>query len=78
MRDFSAARARQIVAHDEFALGLDAGEQLVELQTEQPAVGAELDDVALDFTRDATHHLKALGHRGCVAHGDEVFDLERR
>ena len=53
--------ARQVVADDQLAVLLDAGDQLVELQDEQPAVGAELDDVALDLVGDPAHHLQPLG-----------------
>ena len=49
-----------VVAGDELAVGVDAGHQLVELQGEQPAVGAELDDVAGDLVGDAAHHLQPL------------------
>ena len=57
--------------------GLDAGDQLVELQREQPPVGAQLDDVARDLVGDPPHHLQALGDHGHVADGDQVLDLER-
>ena len=35
-------------------------DELVELEAEQPAVGAELDDVAGDLVVDPAHHLEAL------------------
>ena len=52
--------------------------QLLELEPDEPAVDAELDDVALDLLGDAPHHLGALQHDDDVADGDEVLDLERR
>ena len=55
---------------------LDAADQLVELQGEQPAVGAELDDVTVDLAGDAADHLEPLSDRRDVANRDQVFDLE--
>ena len=42
---------RQVVADHQLALGVHAGDQLLELEREQPAVGAELEDVVLDLQR---------------------------
>ena len=50
--------------------------QLVQLQPDEAALGAELDDVALDLFGDPPDHLAALQHRDHVAQGDEVLDLE--
>ena len=72
-----AAAGDEVVAHDELALAVDAGHELLELQRQQAAVGAELDDVALDLGGDAPHHLQALADRHGVADRDEVLDLER-
>jgi len=58
-------------------LGVHPGDQLVELKGEQPAVGAELDDVSLDLGADAPHHLESLEGGGDVPDGGEVLDLER-
>jgi hypothetical protein len=69
---------RAVVAHDQVALGVDAGDQLLQLQAEQPAVGAQLEHVVLDLRMDAGDHLQPLHDRGDVAHGDQVLDLERR
>ena len=68
----------EVVLGDEAAVVLDAAHQLLELQQDQPAVGAELDDVALDLLGDAAHHLGPLQHGDDVADGHEVLDLERR
>ena len=73
-----AARLGQVVADDELAVVAQAAGELLELEGEQAAVGAELDDVAGDLVADPAHHLEALQHAGDVAHGDEVLDLERR
>ena len=66
-----------VVADHQLALAVDAGDQLLELQREQPAVGAELEHVVLDLARDPGHHLQPLGDHGDVAHGDQVLDLQR-
>ena len=52
----------EVVLDDEAAVVLDAAHELFELQAHQPAVDAELDDVALDLLGDAAHHLGALQH----------------
>ena len=74
----AAATGGQVVADDELALGVDAGDQLLELQGQQAPVGAELEHVVLDLAGDPGHHLESLGHDGDVADGDEVLDLQRR
>ena len=71
------AAGREVVADDQGAVGVDADHQLFELEREQPAVGAELDHVAVDLVGDAAHHLQPLHDRDRVAHGDQVFDLQR-
>ena len=60
----------QVVAH--------TGNKLVELEGEQAAVAAELEDVLLDLVGDPQDHLQALHHRDDVAHGDQVLDLQCR
>ena len=69
---------RQVVADDELAVVAEAAGELLELEGEQAAVDAELDDVAGDLVADPAHHLEALQHAGDVADRDEVLDLERR
>ncbi len=71
------AAAGHVVANHESPVGLDAGHQLLELEGEQPAVGAELHHVPGDFVGDASYHFQALHHRDRVAHGHQVFDLQR-
>ena len=68
---------RQVVAEDLPALLLHTRQHLFELQPYQPAVGAELDAVAVDLLGDAAHHLGALQHRNHVAYRDHVLDFER-
>ena len=46
---------------------LDAAQHLLELQADQAAVGAELDDVVVDLLGDAQHHLGALQQHDDVA-----------
>ena len=78
----SAATARtagrQVVADDQLTLGVDAGDELLELQREQATVGAQLEHVVLDLGGDPGDHLQALGHHRDVAHRDEVLDLQGR
>ena len=52
----------EVVLDDQAAVVLDAAHELVELEADEPAVDAELDDVALDLLGDAPHHLGALQH----------------
>ena len=66
-----------VVAQQQLPVRLDAGHQLLELQREQPALGAELHDVVADLGGDPAHHLQPLDHRHRVADGDEVLDLQR-
>ena len=73
----SALATGQVVADDQLAVVAEAAGQLLELEGEQPAVGAELDDVAGDLVADPADHLEALQHAGDVADGDQVLDLER-
>src|SRR5437868_2414451 len=68
---------REIVADDQFAFGVDAGDQLVELQGEQPSVGAELDDISLDLLGDPADHLQPLYDGRDVADRHQVLDLQR-
>ena len=76
-RELEPAGRLEVVLRHQAAVLLDAADELLELQHHEAAVGTELDDVALDLLGDAPHHLGALQHGGDVAHGDEVFDLER-
>ena len=71
-------RLDEVVPAHEPPVVVDAAGELLELQLDQTAVVAELDDVALDLVGDAPHHLGALQHGGDVAERHEVFDLERR
>ncbi len=67
---------RQVVPDHQRPVGVDAGHQLVELQRQQPAVGAEFDDVPGDLVGDAADHLQALDHRDGVADGHQILDLQ--
>ena len=72
-----SSAAVEVVAHDEPALVLDAAQDLLELQADEPTVDAELDDVLVDLLGDARDHLGALQQHDHVAERDEVLDLER-
>lgn len=70
------APAGEVVADHQLAFGVDAGDELFELQRKQPAVGAQFDDVVLDLAGDAGDHLQSLGDHGDVAYGHQVLDLQ--
>ena len=67
-----------VVAHDQFACKVVAADQLLELQLELTAVGAEFDHVLIDFEADPSDHLQPLHDRHHVAQRDEVLDLGGR
>ncbi len=69
-------RLGDVVADDQLAFRLDAGDQFLQLEGEQPAVRAELDDVLGDFRGDPADHFQALGDRGDVADRHQVLDLQ--
>ena len=58
-------------------VGGDADHRLLELHLDQPALGAELDDVALDLDRHAGHELGALEDGEDVVERDAALELER-
>ena len=66
----------QVIAHHEPAQRVDAVEHLLELEPQQPAVLAELDQVDLDLVGDPVQQLGRLEHRHHVAHRHGVGDLE--
>ena len=51
-----------IVAHDQLTGGVVVADQLLELELELAPVGAEFDDVGVDFEADPAHHLQSLHH----------------
>ena len=55
----------------------DADHRLLELHLDQPALGAELDDVALDLDRHAGHQLGALEDGQDVVQRHAALELER-
>ena len=67
----------EVVPDHVAAFVLHPRHQLLELELRQPAVGAELDDVALDLLGDAAYHLGPLQHGDDVADRDQVLHLER-
>ena len=66
----------EVVLDHEAPVFLDAAHQLVELEADEAAFGAELDDAELELLGDPPHHLGALQHVDDVAHGDEVLHLD--
>ena len=68
----------EVVLGHQAAVVLDAAHELLELEEDQAALGAELDDVALDLVGDAAHHLRPLEDGDGVPDGHEVLDLEGR
>ena len=63
--------------HERRLVGGDADHRLVELHLDQPALGAELDDVALDLDRHPRHELGALEHGEHVVQRRAALELER-
>ena len=68
---------RAVVADQRRAVGHHADDRLLELHLDQPALGAELDDVALDLGRHPGDQLGALQHREHVVEDDAAGELER-
>ena len=64
-------RLDEIVLARRAPVVLDTAGQLLELELDEPAVVAELDDVALDLVGDAPHHL------GALQDGDDVAEVTR-
>ena len=58
-------------------VGGDADHRLLELHLDQAALGAELDDVALDLDRHARDQLGALEHGEDVVQRGAALELER-
>ena len=63
--------------HERGLVGGDADHRLLELHLDQPALGAELDDVALDLDRHARDELGALEHGEHVVQRHAALELER-
>jgi hypothetical protein len=64
--------------HQRAALGGDADHDLLELHLDEAALGAQLDDVALDLDRHARDELGALQDREHVVESHAALELERR
>ena len=62
--------------HERGLVGGGADHRLLELHLDQPALGAELDDVALDLDRHARDELGALEHGEHVVQGRAALELE--
>ena len=61
-------RVRDVVAHDEGALGRGAAHEVLDLQGQQAALRAQLLEVFRDLGGDAPDHFHALHDGGDVAH----------
>ena len=70
-------RLGEVVVQQRGLVGGDADHRLLELHLDQPALGAELDDVALDLDRHARHELGALEDGEDVVQRDAALELER-
>src|SRR3954467_6693860 len=67
----------EVVVDEGRLVGGDADHRLLELHLDQPALGAELDDVALDLDGHAGHELGPLEDREHVMKGHAALELER-
>src|SRR5919109_4850041 len=67
----------EVVVHERGLVGGGADHRLLELHLDEPALGAELDDVALDLDGHARHELRALEHREDVVQRGAALELER-
>ncbi len=67
-----------VVADQRRAVGEHADDRLLELHLDQPALGAKLDDVALDLVGGAEQQLAALQDGEHVVERDGAGELERR
>ena len=65
-----------VVAHQRGLVGGHADHRLLELHLDQPALGPELHDVALDLNRHARHELGALEHGEHVVQRHASLELE--
>ena len=66
----------RVVADQRRLVGGDADHRLLELHLDQPALGAELDDVALDLDRHPGHQLGPLQDREHVVEDAAALELE--
>ena len=71
-------RVGVVVAHDQLACDVVVADQLLQLKFQLASVGAEFDDIGVDFEADPADHLQPLHHRHHVAQRDEILDLCRR
>ena len=70
------AACRQVVGDHEVQLVVDVAIDLVELQSQQTGVDAQLDDHRLDLVGDAVDHLAALHDGDDVAQRHDVLQLD--
>ena len=77
MANASSRGLREVVVHQRRLVAGHTDHRLLELHLDQPALGAELDDVALDLDRHPGHQLSALEHGQDVVKRDPALELER-
>src|SRR6188472_1937997 len=66
----------EVVVHERGLVGRGAHHRLLELHLDEPALGAELDDVALDLDGHARHELGALEDREDVVERRAALELQ--
>ena len=67
----------EVVVDQRGLVGGGPDHRLLELHLDQPALGAELDDVALDLDGHPGHELRALEHGEDVVEGRAPLELQR-
>ena len=77
MAKASSTRLGQVVVQQRGLVARDADHRLLELHLDQPALGAELDDVALDLDGHARDELGALQDGEDVVQRHAALELER-
>ena len=55
---------------------IDPRTKLMQLEGQQAAVAAQLDDVGVQFLLQPPHHLQPLGHEGEIAHRYLILNLQ--
>ena len=73
---FSSESSTAVVADQRGLVGGDADHRLLQLHLDQPALGAELDDVALDLDRHPGHQLGPLQDGERVVEDAAALELE--
>src|SRR5206468_3931640 len=75
-REVLVSSVDEVVLDESGPVSRYADQHLLEQRLDQPALGAELDDVALDFDPHSRDHLGALEHGESVVEGHSSLELE--